>query len=379
MLSKQILKKILSINSENPPGNEEEIGNYIYDILEVHNYNPKKIFIEDNRANIFLEGVGNLLVVCHMDTVPIGNLEEWNYSAYGEEVNTTIYGRGACDNKGNLSALISALIRVRQDLKIEKTTPHILFTIGEEVDMRGIKHFIENFDLYLENNCLIQNAIVLEPTKNRINNLSKGILKFKVSTKGKAAHGSLPELGDNAIYKISQIIQNFEKYNHELKKNKHRVLGHASTNVGLIQGGNKFNVVPDQCSLEGERRILPNENINSILQEVYKNAKDSHVDIEFVFKPFETISSSKIIKDISKILNELSFDTNLYPFSGISELSILQHDMNVEGVIFGGGDMKYAHTTNEQIEVYDLKKTENILYKIFTQYSSTNNRNNIKR
>jgi acetylornithine deacetylase/succinyl-diaminopimelate desuccinylase-like protein len=179
---------------------------------------------------------------------------------------------------------------------------------------------------------------------------------LKIRFKGKAAHGSKPELGDNAILKASDFIQELKILTKKLKKKKDPLLGSGTINVGKIVGGLKVNMVPDYCEVEIDRRLIPGETpsiavkqIKNVLKKLRLRAK-----IEYLNEPrlaMKISKNSKIVKMIQNIIK-----TRTLGESGYTESELYYRECGIEIVSFGPGDPKLAHVNNEYIKISKIKK-----------------------
>src|SRR6185436_1740612 len=115
-------------------------------------------------------------------------------------------------------------------------------------------------------------AIVAEPTKLNVVVAHKGTARWRCSTRGVATHSSQPHLGDNAIYHMGRVLAVLEEYARDVvpKLANHSLCGHPTLSVGLISGGISVNTVPDECTIEVDRRVLPGENPEA----AYRHAVD---------------------------------------------------------------------------------------------------------
>jgi acetylornithine deacetylase len=205
--------------------NEGEVGAFLYDELTRLGYACRKHAVSETRFNVFASAGGRPRVVLnsHIDTVP-----PWFASREDEE---HLYGRGACDTKGVIAAMIAAGERLR--------AAHVndfafLFVVGEETDSIGAKTAnVEFKDLGSEY------LLVGEPTESTFARASKGALTAFVRFEGIAGHSAYPERGDSAIHKMAKAIVEVNA----TSWGSHEILGDATVNVGAVRGGEKPNVI----------------------------------------------------------------------------------------------------------------------------------------
>jgi len=357
----ELTQELVRINSENPPGNEKKIARYIKDFLEDLKIQAELIEFEKNRVDLIASiGKGKgLMLNGHMDTVPAGDMSKWKYDPFeGRIVKGKIYGRGSTDMKGGLAAILIAV----KNLQKEKFKRKLLLTFvaDEEVAMKGSDCLIKNRKEIFKN---IKYGLIGECTDLRARIAQKGIVQIKVRFKGKAAHGSKPELGDNAIYKASGFIQETRKLIEKLKKEKHPLLGSGTINVGVIKGGTKINVVPEFCDIEIDRRIIPKENpkiaVNQIKRILRKLKLKAVIKVEKSRLAMQISPKMELIRILKSITK-----TKLIGESGYTEAELFYRDAKLPCFSYGPGTSELAHTTNEYILIKNLRKAVKIYEKL---------------
>lgn len=353
----KIAQELVKINSENPPGNERAVSKYIKDFLDDLKIPTELIEFEKNRFDV-IASIGNgdgLMFNGHMDTVPAGDLSKWKYGPFeGRIMNGKIYGRGSSDMKGGIAAILSAVKNLSK--KNFKRKLLLAFVGDEEVALRGSKYLIENRkDVFKD----IKYGLIGESSGMKARFAQKGVADIIVRFKGKAAHGSKPELGDNAIYKAADFIQEIRKLIEELKKKKSPILGSGTINVGVIKGGTKVNVVPEFCELEIDRRLIPGETIKIAADQIRKILKKLRLraDVEVYNSRLpmqlnKNLELIRILKSITKI--------ELVGEPGYTEAELFYRDARVPCVSFGPGISYLAHVTNEYIPIKNLQRATKI-------------------
>src|SRR5436853_5844851 len=225
-----LARRLIDIPS--PTEQERDVGAFLRDELTRLGYNTRTQDVTADRFNLFAAAGGRPRVVLnsHIDTVP-----PW-FAA--REDNEFIYGRGACDTKGVIAAMIAAGEKLRVDGVNDFA---YLFVVGEETDSIGAKSANEAFkDLGSEF------VLVGEPTESKFARASKGALTAFVRFDGVAGHSAYPERGDSAINKMVAAIAEINITDW----GRHDVLGHATVNVGVVRGGEKPNVIPGWAECE---------------------------------------------------------------------------------------------------------------------------------
>jgi len=250
-----ILKELIQLNTENPPGKTTKILSWIANWAKTENIESNIQEYEENKGNIVLklgEADKSILICGHLDTVPIGDRNNWDYDPLGAEpVDGYIYGRGSADMKGGVAAILGALKTLKTRLKEKEMKYNIIFlgTSDEEV---GLKGAMASLKLGILNSC--EFLIIPEPTGNQIGIAEKGVLWFSVKSKGKSAHGSTPLKGVNAIEELVKLIPLLHGV---VPKDRNEILGQSTLNIGVIQGGKSANIVPEEAVIHCDYRLVP--------------------------------------------------------------------------------------------------------------------------
>ncbi|MFA5021546.1 MAG: M20 family metallopeptidase [Patescibacteria group bacterium] len=348
----ELAKKLVSIKSES--GNEEAVTKFIFNYLASIGLKPKLQKIEKNRNNVFVVGQGPVLFNCHIDTIPIGQKTSWQHNPLGEIKTGKLFGRGSCDTKGNAACILSALA------KNPSRNVSCSFTVGEENTMVGVRQLMK---LRRTNLKQIKYCVNLEPTELKIISAHKGRMFFTVLASGKAAHGSVPSQGDNAIVKLANVTLSINKFATSLKKIKHPILGNPTLNIGVIKGGVMANIVPDKAEIEVDVRILPNQGIKQFIANFTKAAKPAKVELISYLDPVELKINSDIIEKMKLILKELGLESKSQGIFYTTEFSELKKH-NIQGLIFGAGSINQAHMIDEYVKIKELQLCHQALGKL---------------
>lgn len=228
-------------------------------------------------------------------------------------------------------------------------------TVDEEIGgFRGLKFAVEQ-------GVKADMGIVCEPSDLKIVNVCKGLLQLRLRTKGKSAHGGVPEQGVNAISKMLKILMKLENYDFE--QTPHNVLGKPTVNIGRIGGGQRPNVVPDSCETEIDIRYLPGKNHLQIIDDLERlivelRKKDPQIETEIEIiryrSSLEIAEDSPVIRTIMEAAQgilgrHLELRGMITP--GDSEYLV---NAGIPSVIFGPGDEHLAHSANEWIAINDI-------------------------
>lgn len=327
-----------------------------------------------NRANLIAQikssgRRGGLLFACHLDVVPPGEAE-WRHPPFSAaEIDGKIYGRGSTDMKGGIAAVVTAISRIVESGVRLQGDIILLAAAGEETDSCGAKRFIADFGTKLPE---LSGVIIPEPTDFEVVTAHRGIVWLKVTTKGKAAHGSTPQLGVNAISSMRSLLGELENY--KIAAESHELLGESSMSINTIAGGKAINVVPDKCSIGIDIRILPEQNHQDIIDDFekifvklkQKNPQfDAEVSVVREVRALETEPHCDFVKDFCSAV-------------GISETRAVGFTtdgphlaaLGAPVVVFGPGKPQLCHKPDEYIDIVDIEKAvehyKNIILKFLT-------------
>ena len=295
-----------------------------------------------------------LLLAPHLDTVGADGMKFIPQRKYGR-----LYGRGACDTKGSVAAMLTALCELA-NAKSRPVETEIIFAglVDEEHAQAGSRAFAKSkikADL----------AIVGEPTKLRVVTAHKGSLWLELETHGKAAHGATPQFGKNAVHEMARIVDLLETdYAALLRRRKHPLLGTATVNVGTISGGAQPNIVPDRCAISVDRRTLPGETDAGIRREIaaFLRARGLSVKISSVkvapALPLETSCKLPLVLEFLKCAGQ----TKPAGVDFFCDAAVLSAG-GIPSVVFGPGDVAQAHTADEWISLAELERGKDLLLK----------------
>jgi len=328
----KLLLDLIKIPSESEE--EKDIGEFIVSRLK-ENFEIKTQVVNQQNGNFNIlayTGIPKVLLNAHLDTVP-GQIKV-------SEDDKSIYGRGACDTKTSIASMI---IAAEELLKKGENNFGLLFNVCEETDFSGIKKALEIIPESVEY------VVIGEPTNLDLIYGQKGILVFQLISRGKSAHGSTPEFGENAIEKIIEIIRKLKN----IKFQTSEELGENVINVAKISGGIADNVVPDYAEVQVAMRCV--EDPKFIIKKIKEKLENLEIVVTMSYEP----SVSSFAKDFSKTINvnsrTVSYFTEMYFLSKKTKCFIL-----------GPGDGKYAHSEKEQVEKKQLREAVEKYLKIIT-------------
>ena len=251
----ELTQELIRLDTINPEGNEEPAARLLGDMLAAAGLEVAYPRLAPQRTGLVATLKGSApgpALVCtgHLDTVPLGNAP-WSMDPHGGLIQDgKLYGRGASDMKSGVAALAVAALRLAQAPR-GRGDVVLAFTAGEETGSQGARQMVESGALPARAGALL----VAEPSGNAPFLGHKGALWLECAAQGKSAHGSMPDLGDNAIYKAARAAASLE---HFFAQDQPRPpLGGPSINVGTFSGGSKINMVPDHASFQVDLRSIP--------------------------------------------------------------------------------------------------------------------------
>lgn len=384
----QTLSDLVATPSVNPMGRdvsgpeffEYRMTDYLERLFDRLGLPWERQTIEPKRDNIIArldgtipaaDGGPLLLLEAHQDTVPVDGMtiEPWTPVVRDGR----IYGRGACDIKGGMTAMLGALSRLAEERPQGMPTVLMACTVNEE---HGYSGALELAQLWQPGASSIaprqpDAAIIAEPTNLQVVIAHKGAVRWRCKTHGRAAHSSQPHLGDNAVYKMARVLAALEACAKDVGERvpKHRLCGVATLSVGTIRGGLSVNTVPDVCTIEIDRRLLPGEKAMDAYQQVIEFVRkypgiDFEIEHEAPYLRGEGLGdehNGALADRLSKVVGEL--------FGGGEKVGVPYGtnaskiaSTGIPSVVFGPGSIDQAHTADEWLSIDELSKASEALY-----------------
>ena len=280
MQATEILKQLVAVPSVNPMGRdlsgpeyfETALTQVLINLLRQAQVEPILQEVAPGRINLFAvyeseEATRTVLLDAHQDTVPVDGMTIPPFEPTVKD--GRLYGRGACDVKGGLSAMLAAFLRLVAERPARSARTILSCTVDEESTSLGINaltKWLEEPDCPLPRPDL---AIVAEPTELDVVVAHRGATRWTIRTSGRACHSSSPKDGISAIYRMRQVLERIEQYAASLESRPpHPRCGPPTCSVGRIGGGASVNTVPDECWIEIDRRVIPGEDSAAVIDEV---------------------------------------------------------------------------------------------------------------
>ncbi|QDU60391.1 Acetylornithine deacetylase [Planctomycetes bacterium Pan216] len=359
------LVRIKSVNPAYDDGVPEgEIADYVDRFFAERDIETTRQEVWRDRPNVIARLPGRdssrrIVLEAHTDTVAVTGMTIPPFSP--RLVDGKLYGRGSCDTKAGLAAMMHAVASLKQEGIVPPCDVLLAATVDEEYSYRGVLKCCEGLKA--------DAAIVAEPTDLRLVTASKGLVRFRVLTKGKAAHSSKPHLGRNAINAMAHLLVTLEADSAQLADVQHPLLGPATCNVGVINGGVQINFVPESCVIEIDRRRLPGEGIEEVLdhyQRLFDGLGFGEREIEVTMEsplltdePLETPADAMVVRVAAKALERLGRDSEIVgvPFgSDASKFSA----RGIPSIIMGPGSIDQAHAAVEFVDCEQVLQAQEI-------------------
>jgi acetylornithine deacetylase/succinyl-diaminopimelate desuccinylase-like protein len=307
--------------------------------------------------------------------VPAGSLDTWSHDPWaGAVVDGRLIGRGSVDMKGPIAAALAAAAAIdRVGLDLAGT---IDFHLAADEEMAGI----HGTKVLWEEGLLVQDAcIVGEPSELQVGLAERGGAWFTATAYGRAAHGSQPHRGVNAIISMAMFLLRLPEV---LPDTEHPLTGRPTVNAALIAGGSAPNVVPDRCEVDIDRRISPGERdperVRAPFLELVEDLHRQHPEVEIGVELREWTDAAEAPADsaIVKLARDaVTAETGTAPdlvgFTGITDARFYINQAKIPTVILGPGSLSVAHTANESIGTDELVSGARAYARIFAAFLGT--------
>lgn len=354
------LIRINSVNPAYPQGRPEtESQRFILDFFEQRGIPVQTQRVVPGRFNVIAKLAGSsssppLVFEAHSDTAGVEGMTIAPFEPVIRD--GRMYGRGSCDTKAGLAAMMHALADLRQS-GIKPPRPiWVVAAVDEEHAYRGVTKLCEKLKASA--------AVVSEPTEMKVAIASKGCIRWRITVRGRAAHSSKPELGVNAIYRMRRVLEALELEETTMERVQHPLVGRPTLNVGLIQGGTQVNAVPNLCWIEVDRRLVPGEQpqevfdlYTGVLEKCRDTCDDFTVHMEAPALqdwPLETPADAGIVRRAVQALKEMGLDSRPVGVAFGSDASKFSR-AGIPSVILGPGSIDQAHTSEEYVEIEQVE------------------------
>ena len=371
-----LLADLIRINSVNPnyAGGvpEAAIADYIEEFFRSRRIETTRVDVFPDRPNIIARIPGRdrsrqIILEAHTDTVSVEGMQIDPWDPVVSEGN--MYGRGACDTKGGMAAMMTAMAAIAAEQISPACDVVFAATIDEEFSYRGVAAFCQELSA--------DAAIVAEPTALAAVTASKGLVRFKIETRGRSAHSAKPHLGINAIDHMAKVIDALEKDTQRLSTAAHPLLGPATCNIGVIRGGVQINLVPASCEIEIDRRLLPDETPATALshyQQLIDDVSSQTPNMQAILHeplltdlPLETDPNSPAVRTMTGVLARLGLDSAVCGVPFCSDASKFGA-IGIPSIILGPGSIDQAHAAREYISCDQVKTAVEVYRQFIIQF-----------
>ena len=374
--SLELLRQLVAIPSVNPMGRdasgpefrEGRLSDFLESFFRRLGVACERIEVAPGRANVVarFDALGakrTVLLDAHQDTVSADGMTVEPFTP--AERDGRLYGRGACDVKGGMAAMLAAFERLVRERPAGAADVVLSCCCDEESTMRGIQALVGRWTPANRPDV----AVVAEPTGLDVVVAHKGIVRWQVNTSGRACHSSAPERGVNAIYRMARVVTVLEEYAAELPTlvPTHPLCGPATLSVGRIEGGVGVNTVPDSCAVLIDRRLLPGEDARTAVDHAHATlTRRAGV-------PFEFLPPLHVLPPLADGPNAALADRLLAHVQAVAGprravgVAYGTHaartaTAGVPSVVFGPGCIAQAHTADEWVEVAQLDLASDVYF-----------------
>jgi acetylornithine deacetylase len=375
----RLLRDLVALPSVNPMGRplqgpdifEHRVTAYLEDFFRGLGVPYERQTVAPRRDNIVARwepasSPRTLMFEAHQDTVPTDHM---TIDPFGAAIaDGRLSGRGACDIKGGMAAMLAAFARLVREKPRGAAAVVMACTVDEEYTFLGVQRLVRD-------GLKADMAVVAEPTRLDIVHAHKGAVRWHMHATGRACHSSAPEKGINAIYRMGRLLVALEQYAEWLRNSRaDPLLGPPTLSVGCIDGGTSVNTVPDRCRIEVDRRVIPGEDPLATPEEMTDFLR-RELGVEFPFEcdpPWMAAPalgperSAELVARLGRAIDERQggHQVHAVPY-GTDASSIAQ--AGVPAVVFGPGDIARAHTCDEWVALDEVAEASEILFRFACQ------------
>jgi succinyl-diaminopimelate desuccinylase len=369
-------RALIAAPSENPGGTEDAAAAVATEILTGLGAEPRTLRSDADRPSV-VGAIGSgarpaLAWSGHLDVVPAGALETWTHDPWeGAIVDGRLVGRGAADMKGPIAAALGAASALRRaGVSLAGT---LAFHLAADEELAGVHgtRVLRDAGLLDQDAC-----IVGEPTELQLGLAQRGGAWITATSFGRAAHGSRPDLGVNAITGMARFLLRLAEV---LPDAEHPLCGRPTVNAAIIAGGSAPNVVPDRCEVDIDRRLIPGERDRELVLAPFRAlAEDlrvahSEVRIETAVREWTDAAEAPSDSSIAaaarhSVASETGRDPADVGFTGITDARFYINDARIPTVVLGPGSLAVAHTADEWVRIDELVTAARVYARIFSGF-----------
>ena len=366
-----LTSRLIQFDTVNPPGQELACAQHLEELLSKHGFATKRVPLGEGRASLIArrgrQRAGKPLVFTgHIDVVPLG-AREWSFDPFGGEVRDgRVLGRGASDMKSGVAAFVAAAIEMAPQVE-DRAEIVLLITAGEETGCDGAAAIVKA-GLQGTAGALL----ICEPTGNVPYVGHKGALWLKATAHGKTAHGSMPEQGDNAVYKAARAVERLSCF--DFRCERHPVLGAPTLNVGSFHGGLNINSVPDRAEVQIDMRTIPAIDHAELREKIRAHMKEALeletlIDLPGIWTSPQDPWAARAFAIVSAVTGEPARTATATYFTDASVL--LPAMGGAPALVLGPGEPTMAHQTDEWCSVEKIRQAAEIYRRLVSDWAST--------
>ena len=380
-----ILAELIAIPSVNPMGQdvqgdiyfEGRVSDWLVEYFQSLGVAYERIEVAPGRDNVIakFDSPGSdrtILLDAHQDTVPV---EGMTIPAFEPKIEGgRITGRGACDVKGGMAAMLFAFRRLVHERPANAANVVMTCTCDEEATTLGINDLVTYWQQPGRSELLSSKpdvAVIAEPTGLDVVVAHRGVTRFQIRTAGRACHSSDPTQGVNAIYRMASVLAVLEEYADLVtrKVKPHALCGGATLSVGRITGGTSVNIVPDECVIEVDRRVIPGEKRSDVVAHLRRYVQE-RLDFDVIFDPpwlesppLTDADNSELASAVLKCVQEVDGPHSAIgvPYGTHASRTC---SAEVPSIVFGPGSIDQAHTKDEFLEIDQLEKAAEVYFQL---------------
>jgi succinyl-diaminopimelate desuccinylase len=366
-----LTRDLLHFDTVNPPGQERDCAHMAGRLLQDWGYSVEFSEFEKDRTSVIARAGGKagkdpLCLTGHLDVVPLGT-RAWSKDPFaGEADGDKLYGRGSSDMKAGVAAMLIAAASFSK--KLNNTAGLVLvLTAAEENGCIGSRHLAALPKLMGKAGAIV----VGEPTSNYPMVGHKGSIKFYAEFKGVSAHGSMPQLGVNAITKAAKAILKLEEFRFGVPE--HPVMGLPTMNVGTVEGGSGVNLVPDLAQIGVDIRTVPGTNHPALLSRLKDLLSEGKIEIiadsESVWTEPDAAWVQRVFEICKPILGEAPVARTMPYMTDAANLRMVYD--GAPTLVLGPGEAAMAHQTDEYCHMERIRQSVQVYEEIIQDWCRT--------
>ncbi|ODR83368.1 acetylornithine deacetylase [Haladaptatus sp. W1] len=365
-----LIEELVSRESENPPGNEAAVAEFIYGWFEERGIEASLIPDPYPERPQVVARVGNgdptVVLNGHIDVVPAGDRQQWDHPPYSPEVKgNTLYGRGTTDMKTGVAVAMLTAAHLHPEFEAGDLDGSVIVqaAIGEETAEPGTKTL-------LKQGYTGDYGIVLEPTEMRTATSEKGLAWYEFTVDGEPSHASRPDQGSNAVLHAKDFLSALSEYDTTVRERSDELVGQAYATITKFNAGTKENVLPEKATITIDRRFLPSESVEQIDDEIRQLVETAEAEngSNISWERTRTYESAAIDRDspVARVFREQSAEKAGVPMDpwGITastDVRNLINDADMEAITWGPSTLAQAHTYDECVDLADASTGLEIL------------------